>query len=47
VDYPFIFGKTNFLIIYIALSDAELEENLENLPLLIAKVEEKDWFKFS
>jgi len=27
------------------LSDAELEESLENLPLLAAKVDEKDWIK--
>jgi hypothetical protein len=27
------------------LSDAELEEQLKNLPLLIAKIEEKNWIK--
>jgi hypothetical protein len=30
----------------IVLSDAELEENLENLPLLVAQVEEHSWTKF-
>ena len=29
----------------IVLSDAELEENMDSLPLFIAKVEEKNWIK--
>jgi hypothetical protein len=31
----------------IVLSDAELEENLENLPLLVAQVDEHSWTKFA
>jgi hypothetical protein len=30
---------------FIVLSDAELEESLENLPLLIAQVEQRHWIK--
>lgn len=36
----------NLLTPRIVLSDAELEENLENLPLLVAQVEEHSWTKF-
>jgi hypothetical protein len=35
IDKPFLFGKSKFFNVLV-LSDAELEENLENLPLLVA-----------
>jgi len=28
-----------------ALSDAELEESVENLPMIAVKVDQKDWIK--
>jgi hypothetical protein len=43
VEKPFLFGKRHTFIILLVLSDAELEESLENLPLLIAYIDQSNW----
>lgn len=46
IDKPFLFGKSLTLFYgRLVLSDAELEESLENMPLLIARVDQENWAK--
>ena len=48
INQPFIFGKFEIsIIVLIALSDAELEDKMENMPMIAVKVEEKDWIKYN
>ena len=39
INDPFILGKNELVLMILALSDAEIEESIDNLPLLIAKVD--------
>jgi hypothetical protein len=44
IDQPFLFGKFKHLSLFVlVLSDAELEEGLENMPLLVARVDAENW----